>query len=157
MTAGCRLGGSPYGYTAVSRSPHSLFFSYKLQPWWTWTSMPAVVSLTRDTKVANGQKVILPGSFLNDHPRTMESGYLHIEWNNIPRLYNRKYFLRTLVIEKEEWDHLSDPAQLECYWEPTQNSNDFHRTLALALCWTPFHDCKDNGHKKEYVMLVAVI
>ena len=95
--------------------------------------------------------------FLNDHPRAMESGYLYIEWNNIPGLYNRKYFLRTLVIKKEEWDHLSDPAQLERYWEPTQNSNNFHRTLALALCWTPFHDCKDNGCKKEYVMSVAVI
>ena len=75
----------------------------------------------------------------------MESGYLHIEWNSIPRLYNWKSFLRTLVIEKEEWDHLSDLAQLECYWEPTQNSDDFHRTLALVLCWTPFHDSKDTG------------
>ena len=45
--------------------------------------------------------------FLNDHPRAMESGYLHAKWNSIPRLYKRKFFLRTLVIEKEEWDHLS--------------------------------------------------
>ena len=34
----------------------------------------------------------------------MESRYLYIEWNSIPRLYNWKSFLRTLVIEKEEWD-----------------------------------------------------
>ena len=79
--------------------------------------------------------------FLNDHPRAMESGYLHAEWNNIPRLYNWKFFLRTLVIEKEEWDHLSNPAQLEHYWELTQKSEDFHWTLALAL----FHNCEDAG------------
>ena len=112
-----------------------------------------------DEGYKNGQwpESYITWEFLNDHPRAMESGYLHVEWNNIPRLYNRKYFLRTLVIEKEEWDHQSDPAQLERYWELTQNSDDFHRTLALALCWTPFHDCKDNGHKKEYVVSVAVV
>ena len=59
--------------------------------------------------------------FLSDHPRAMESGYLNIDWNSIPGLYNRKSYLRTLVIEKEEWDHLSDPAQLKHYWEPTQD------------------------------------
>ena len=95
--------------------------------------------------------------FLNDQPRAMESRYFHVGWNNIPGLYNQKYHLRTLVIEKEEWDHLSDPTQLERYWEPTQDSNDFHRTLALALCWTPFHDCKDTGHRKEYVVSVTIV
>ena len=95
--------------------------------------------------------------FLNEHPRAMESGYLYVEWNSIPGLYNQKSFLRTLVIEKEEWDHLSDPAQLERYWEPIQDSDDFHQTLALALCWTLFHDCMDTGRRKEYVMLVAVM
>ena len=51
----------------------------------------------------------------------MECRYLHVEWNSIPGLYNRKSYLRTLVIEKGEWDHLSDPAQLERYWELTQD------------------------------------
>ena len=87
----------------------------------------------------------------------MESGYLHIEWSSIPGLYNWKSYLRTLVIEKGEWDHLSDPAQLELYWEPTQDSDDFHQTLELALCWTPFHDCLNTGQRKEYIMLVAVV
>ena len=95
--------------------------------------------------------------FLSEHPMAMESGYLHIEWNSIPGLYNWKSFLRTLVIEKPEWDHLSDPAQLERYWEPTQDSNDFHRTLGSALCWTPFHDCTVTGQWKEYVVSVAVV
>ena len=95
--------------------------------------------------------------FLAEHPRAMESRYLHVEWNSIPGLYNRKSYLRTLVIEKEEWDCLSDPAQFEHYWEPTQDSNDFHQTLGLALCWTPFHDCLDTGQRKEYVLLVAVV
>ena len=95
--------------------------------------------------------------FLEAHPRAMEPGYLQINWNTIPGLYNRKQHLWTLVIEKKEWDHLSDPAQLAKFWEPTQNPEDFHRTLALALCWTPFHDSPDVQRKKEYVMSVAVV
>ena len=59
--------------------------------------------------------------FLEAHPRAMEPGYLQINWDTIPRLYNRKQHLRTSVIEKKEWDHLSDPAQLTHFWEPTQN------------------------------------
>ena len=95
--------------------------------------------------------------FLADHPRAMESGYFYVDWNSIPGLYNRKSYLRTLVIEKEEWDHLSNPTQLKHYWEPTQDSDDFHRTLGLALCRTPFHDYSEPARKKEYVVLVAVV
>ena len=95
--------------------------------------------------------------FLEAHPRAMEPGYLQINWNTIPGLYNQKHHLRTLVIEKKEWDHLSDPAQLTHFWEPTQNPEDFHRTLALALFWTPFHNSPDAQRKKEYVMSVTVV
>ena len=87
----------------------------------------------------------------------MEPGYLQIDWDTIPRLYNHKHYLRTLVIEKKEWDHLSDSAQLAHFWEPTQNPEDFHRTLALALCWTPFHYSPDAQRKGEYVMSFAVV
>ena len=65
--------------------------------------------------------------------------------------------MRTLIIEKEEWAHLSDPAALTRYWEPTQGSGDFHHTFALALCWTTFHDCEDPRQMKEYVVSVAVV
>ena len=95
--------------------------------------------------------------FLSDHPRAMESRYFYVNWNNIPGLYNRKSYLRMLVVEKEEWDHLSNPTQLKHYWEPTQDPDDFHRTLGLALCWTPFHDCSEPAQKKEYVVSVAVM
>ena len=93
----------------------------------------------------NGQwpESYITWEFLADHPRAMESGYFYVDWNSISGLYNWKSYLRTLVIEKEEWDHLSDPTQLKHYWEPTQDSNDFHWTLGLALCWTPFHDCSE--------------
>ena len=99
----------------------------------------------------NGQwpESYITWEFLADHPRAMESGYFHIDWNSIPGLYNWKSYLRTLVIEKEEWDHLSDPAQLKHYWEPTEDSDDFHRTLGLALCWTPFHDCSEPSAKER--------
>ena len=95
----------------------------------------------------NGQwpESYITWEFLADHPRAMESGYFHVDWNSIPRLYNWKSYLRMLVIEKKEWDHLSNPAQLKHYSEPTQDYNDFHWTLGLALCWTPFHDCFKPG------------
>ena len=107
----------------------------------------------------NGQwpESYITWEFLADHPRAMEPRYFYVDWNSIPGLYNRKSYLRMLVIEKEEWDHLSDPAQLKHYWEPTQDSDDFHRTLGLALCWTPFHDCLEPARKKEYVVSVAVV
>ena len=107
----------------------------------------------------NGQlpESYITWEFLSDHPRAMESGYFYVNWNSIPRLYNWKSYLRTLVIAKEEWDHLSDPAQLKHYWEPTQDPDDFHWTLGLALCWTPFHDCSEPARKKEYIMSVAVV
>ena len=95
--------------------------------------------------------------FLEALPWAMEPGYLQINWDSIPGLYNRKRHLQTLVIEKKEWDHLSDPAQLAHFWEPTQNPDDFHRTLALAFSWTPFHDSPDAERKKEFVMSVAVV
>ena len=110
--------------------------------------MPAVNSLRMDIKTANGRKVS-NWEFLTEHPRAMESGYLHVEWNSIPGLYNWKSYLRTLVVEKGEWDHLLDPVQLERYWEPTQDSDDFHRTLGLALCWIPFHDCSNTRQRKS--------
>ena len=65
----------------------------------------------------------ITGDFLAAHPRAMEPGYLQINWDTIPGLYNRKHHLRTLVIEKKEWDHLSKSRStcslLGAYPEPT--------------------------------------
>ena len=67
MTAGQAAGlvVFPTVHTPVSRSPYSssVLFSLKLQPWWTWTSMPVVNSPRMDIRTVNGRKVILPGSF----------------------------------------------------------------------------------------------
>ena len=87
----------------------------------------------------------------------MEPGYLHLNWNHIPRMYFRKYFFRTLVIEKEDWAHLSEPTSLTQYWEPSQGPEDFHWTFALALCRTVFHDCEDASQRAEYMVSVAVV
>ena len=102
-------------------------------------------------------KCYVTWDFLDKYPRSMEPGYLHLNWNHIPGMYFRKYFLRTIVIEKKEWAHLSKPASLTRYWEPSQAPNDFHQTFALALCWTTFHDCDDASWRAEYVVLVAVV
>ena len=95
--------------------------------------------------------------FLDKYPRSMEPGYLHLNWNHIPRMYLRKYYLRTLVVEKEEWAHLSDPASLTQYWELIQVPQDFHQTFALILCQTVFHDCDDTSRRKEFVVSVGVV
>ena len=95
--------------------------------------------------------------FLDKYPKAMEPGYFYLSWNHIPGMYLRKYYLWTLIIEKEEWAHLSNPASLTCYWELTQGPDDFHRTFALALCQTAFHDCEDTSQRKEYIVLVAIV
>ena len=95
--------------------------------------------------------------FLDKYPRSMEPGYLHLNWDHIPRMYLRKYYLRMLVIEKEEWAHLSNPASLTRYWEPTQVSEDFHQTFALILCQTVFHDCEDTSRRKEFMVPVGIV
>ena len=87
----------------------------------------------------------------------MEPGYLHLNWNHIPGMYLRKYYLRMLVVEREEWAHLSDPASLTKYWEPTQVPKDFHQTFALVLCQNAFHNCDDTSRRKEFVVSVGVV
>ena len=95
--------------------------------------------------------------FLDKYPRSMEPGYLHLNWNHIPGMYLRKYYLQTLIVEKEEWAHLSNPASLTQYWEPTQVPKDFHRTFALILCRTAFHNCDDTSRRKEFMVSVGVV
>ena len=36
-------------------------------------------------------------------------------------------------------------------------SEDFHRTFALILCQTLFHDCEDTSRRKEFVVSVGVV
>ena len=62
-----------------------------------------------------------------------------------------------LVIEREEWAHLSNPASLTKYWELTQVPKDFHQTFALVLCQTAFHNCGNTSRRKEFVVLVGVV
>ena len=95
--------------------------------------------------------------FLKEHPKAMEPGYLFVNWNHILGMYCQKNYLRSLVIEQDEWDRLSDPAYLVCYWEPTQEPGDFHQTFTLAICRSHYSDCKDKSCKDEYVVSVAVI
>ena len=95
--------------------------------------------------------------FLESHPWAMEPRYFNVEWNTIPGLYSHKMYMRTLVIEKREWDQLSDPSCLKQYWKPTQEPGDFNRTLGLVLCWTPFQDCEDKKWVDEFVVSVAIV
>ena len=95
--------------------------------------------------------------FLKEDPKAMEPGYLFVNWNHIPGMYCLKNYLRSLVIELAEWECLSDPAYLACYWKPTQEPRDFHQTFALAICRSRYSNCKDKSHKDKYVVSVAMI
>ena len=107
--------------------------------------------------MANGQRGTSPGTFLRHIPGLWSPGISTWSWNTIPGLYSRKMYMRTLVIEKREWDQLSDPSHLEQYWEPTQEPSDFHWTLGLAFCLAPFHDCERRKRDNEFVVSVAVV
>ena len=87
----------------------------------------------------------------------MEPGYLHLNWNHIPGMYCRKSYLRSLVIKQEEWDHLSDPAHLANYREPTQEPGDFHQTFTLVLFRSKYSNCDEVSHREESVLSVAMI
>ena len=95
--------------------------------------------------------------FLKQHLKAMEPGYLHLNWNHIPGMYCQKNYLCSLVIEQEEWDCLSDPAYLACYWEPTQEPGGFDRTFALVLCQSKYSGCEDVSRREEFVVSDAVI
>ena len=95
--------------------------------------------------------------FLKEHPKAMEPGYLYRNWNHILSMYCWKNYLRSLVIEQDEWDRLSDPANLAHYWVLTQEPGDFHQTLALVLCLSKYSVCEDKSRKEEFVVSVAVI
>ena len=99
----------------------------------------------------------LTWEFLKEHPKAMEPSYLYVNWTHIPGMYCWKNYLHSLVMEQDEWDHLSDPAYLACYWEPTQEQGDFHWTFALAICQSHYSKCKDQSREDEYVVLVAII
>ena len=122
-----------------------------------WINKPACALAERGYHSGLWLEKYVTWDFLDKYPRSMEPGYLHLNWNHIPGMYLRKYYLRTLVVEKEEWAHLSDPASLTKYWELTQVPKDFHQTFALVLCQTAFHDCDDTSRRKEFVVSVGVV
>ena len=95
--------------------------------------------------------------FLSKHPRAMEPGYLSLNWNHIPGLFHRKDYIRTLVIPAADLERLCDPANLETYWEPDDDPDNFHTTLALAFVKDKLHDCTDESRRQEMVVLVAVV
>ena len=95
--------------------------------------------------------------FLKKHPKAMEPGYLNVNWNHIPGLFRRQSYMRTMVIPPAELERLCDPAKLTEYWEPTDEPEHFHMTLALAFIWDIYHDCVDKSRQNELVVSVAVV
>ena len=53
--------------------------------------------------------------FLDKYLKAMEPGYLHLNWNHIPRMYLRKHYLRTLIIEKDNFHDCEDTARRKEY------------------------------------------
>ena len=85
----------------------------------------------------------------------MELGYFYLDWNHIPGLFNRKEYMHTLVIPPADLQHICDPENLTEYWEPMQDPDYFHTTLAFIRDW--FDNCDDLSCRKEKVISVAVV
>ena len=95
--------------------------------------------------------------FLAKYPRAMEPGYLSLNWNHIPGLFRRKDYIRTLVIPPADLERLCDPANLKTYWEPDDDPENFHTTIALAFVKDKFHDCTDKSRQQDMAVSVAVV
>ena len=117
------------------------------------------VNLSADLGFRGGQwpESYITWEFLEKHPKAMEPGYLNLDWNHILGLFNWKGYMRTLVIPPADLQRLCNPANLESYWEPSQDPKAFHTTLVLAFIREEFHDCEDKSRKKELVWSVAVV
>ena len=126
-----------------------------IPPWWMSTNKLVMLSQREDIVVAFGWRAMLPGICWTSLLRQWSLGASISTGIIYPECILGSITYETLVIEKEEWAHLSNPASLTHYWEPTQGSGDFHRTFALALCRTAFHDCEDTSRRKEYILLVC--
>ena len=87
----------------------------------------------------------------------MEPGYLNINWNHIPGLFHRQTYMCTMVIPPAELDRICDPAKLTEYWEPTDELEHFHTTLALAFVRDLYHDCEDETRRNELIVSVAMV
>ena len=87
----------------------------------------------------------------------MEPGYLNVNWNHIPGLFHRQTYMRTMVIPPADLDRICDPTKLTEYWEPTDEPEDFHTTLALAFVRDLYHDCVDKTRRNELVVSVAMV
>ena len=95
--------------------------------------------------------------FLQKHPKSMEPGYLNVDWNHIPGLFHRQTYMHTMVIPPAELDRICDPAKLTEYWEPTDEPEHFHTTLALAFVRDLYHDCEDETRRNELIVSVAMV
>ena len=95
--------------------------------------------------------------FLEEHPKAMEPGYLSLNWNHIPGLFNRKEYMHTMVIPRADLQRLCDPTRLKEFWEPTQDPGSFHTTLALVFVRDVFHDCDDKSRQNDLEVSVAVV
>ena len=62
-----------------------------------------------------------------------------------------------MVIPPADLDRICNPAKLREYWEPTDEPEHFHTTLALAFVRDLYHDCIEKSCRDELVVSVAVV
>ena len=85
------------GHTAVSRSPY-----YQPSLLQFFIHNPTMVDVDKQACHALAERGYHSGlwpesyitwDFLDKYPKAMEPGYLHLNWNHIPGMYLRKYYL----------------------------------------------------------------
>ena len=77
--------------------------------------------------------IFLTHSFLQDHPILLEEGYLTVNWDRIPGLYNRTDKLLMVSITDAQWEKWGWPGRWTA-WEPDTRADNFIPNMAVVVC-----------------------
>ena len=100
--------------------------------------------------------IFLTHSFLQEHPILLEEGYLMVNWDRIPGLYNQTDKLLTVSITDAQWEKWGRPGGWTA-WEPHTRAGNFIPNMAVVVCKGVFHDALDPQlqNKAGHFMTIA--
>ena len=100
--------------------------------------------------------IFLTHSFLQEHPILLEEGYLSVNWDRIPGLYNWTDKLLMVSITDAQWEKWGRPGGWTA-WEPDTWAGNFIPNMAVVVCKGVFHDAPDPQlqNKAGHFMTIA--
>ena len=82
--------------------------------------------------------IFLTHSFLQDHPILLEEGYLTVNWDRIPSLYNWTDKLLMVSITDAHWEKWGRPGGWTA-WEPDTWADNFVPNMVVVVFKGIFH------------------